>query len=513
MSTEFETFMSERYSKSATATLPQDNPDSEQPTSDLSAESWLSQEEMAEFEKQFTRHTFAEHPVTKLVLVGGVTLVAVFFIALAYIAFSSSFKGTKRAQPIDNKSNVLPEADSTKTERELDSARAKLATKGETEGRSPRPSPPSANRRSASSKPTSTRTVSPPPPPPPRTAYRPTEPRTVYRRPIPQTAARPIPMITTPPRPSIASMTKPSVPQVNPIAELERLRELSVIEPEAVSTGDRTQQPIQEAPLDSQNAIVEVAAHPTEPPSSDRVEQYHPHQMPISPYTPANYTPVATDSSYLEDRQNSPSNESAPHLARINPQHVPGRTLNPVVSVSDYRTREEDISRVAVEIEEPILDERGKEVVPAGAQVLAQARFSGGTVSLTPISLSFEDARGTYREIPFSPQSASLSGREGILVASLESEGGDGISMRDAAQALTAVAGIAGFDGGAEASTVLSLLQNRSRSRESRVRFWLLEEGQKVQLNISRPVTIPASSPQEEYDFDYESEEVDETEE
>ncbi len=415
-----------------------------------------------DFEKHFTEHTFASHPLSKLVFVGLGSAVAVGALVVIYSltqtpqeASHVSFGQTKEQD------KIFDQPTSSEEDKERDELLARLALseqnrrleqQNKQKGGSKEPTKPVESVEKPA------KPKAKPAPPPRRTSPRPTRKvRQTTRRPAPKPVTHTQPQATRPaPKPKVRRK-----PEVDPHKRWEELANLGSFKAKSGAA------PIEEG-----------------------------------------YAPD------LEDNQEGQLVASTDGVAGpfISIQSVTA-TVQGGVAVAG-RTRREK-STVALKLEEPLLDAADNEIIPAGATIIAEVRFNNLVVTFVPATLAFEQ-EGQYQEIALPESGVVITGENGPLIAERreisEDEGTDWAALGQAASAL---GGLADLDGATEISLLLNAT-NRGRGyrRVQRpIEIYSVADGTQVIVRVVLPTSIPLaptslngnSQLQQdlEFDFDY----------
>lgn len=168
---------------------------------------------------------------------------------------------------------------------------------------------------------------------------------------------------------------------------------------------------------------------------------------------------------------------------------------------------------VSLVLIEPLLDSQGREIVPEGARLLATVTLQGRILTLTPEQLAFEGAGGEYVEADIDGSTVTITGSGGPLVAGVRNVGedGGGLSASQLGQLAGALGGLADIEGATEFSLILNALGGgnpRSYARSSVAQIYTLDDRTETMVRIARPLSIslPAATSEAAgagFDFDY----------
>jgi hypothetical protein len=178
------------------------------------------------------------------------------------------------------------------------------------------------------------------------------------------------------------------------------------------------------------------------------------------------------------------------------------------------RVRSAQKLTVPLVLSEALVDLRDREVVPAGATIIAEVTSNGTVVEFTPKTLSFEREE-QYYELNLAQGSVLVTGEQGPIIAKIETVGqeGEGLSLAQIAQLTTAAGGLAGIEGARDLSLIFNALGGGRRANYSSnrgIQLYTVAEGTEVVVRIVRnlPFNLPrqtsSQSPVTEFDFDQE---------
>ncbi len=426
----------------------------------------LDPELSEDFDKNFTQHSFASHPLSKLAIVGVGTLAAVSTLVLIYSLTQSPKESTNLVEEKRKEDAELLAEKPTEEKNEKDELLAQLALSEQNKRL--------RESQKASQQPKSEESVEEPVKEAPKqrsTTQAPVR-RTPRRRTQTQQVSRREPTTPTREQPRTASQPnrKPQQVRQRPKREVDPNKRWSEL-----------------AQVGSFKA--KGGAEPLE--------------------LGTDYN----DTAQQEEGLLVASNEGIIIGPYLETQSVYGQVIGGTAVAG--RSRRE-VNTVAILLTEPLTDTDGNIVVPEGATLIAEATFNSRVVSFTPLTLSFENEDG-YQEVALQGNEITVTGQRGPVIATRreisEDEGFDWATM---GQMATAVGGLADVEGATELSILIGAANgNRTRRRPTRpIEMYLLEDGTEVMVRVLRPIPVPIDNytdsytettedPLPEFDFDY----------
>lgn len=422
-----------------------------------------------DFRDQFTQHTFASNPLSKLALVGLGTFATVGLLVTLYSLTISPKETSVATENTIIESETFNEEEKSKQQKE-DELLARLALSEQ-------------NRQLQANSPTQPKSVSNPKPPTEETASKHQEIKA--RQPTRRQEKR-----TQRPR-----STSQRVTQSRPVSTQQQrtVPVRNVSSPNPTPNPQRTQQETENPEKTWQELAVlgsfgaKGNAEPLELPPLNNAGNYR---------NPSEETLIASEEGIYTD-------------TLIEPQSIGGEIIGGLAVEGRSRGRRSrgGGEQVAIQLTEAVLDEE-QVIVPEGAVIIAEAEFNGRIVKLYPISLSFDTEEG-YQEIELDESAITVTGYEGPILAREKYIGGDQkVDWAGIGQTATAIGGLAGIDGGAELSILLGAANgNRNqRRREQPTQIFVLEEGTPVMVRFIRPTYLPVETPRTNTETTYELE-------
>lgn len=416
-----------------------------------STSSLLDDEDLElELDHQLTRHTFAFHPLTKMLVVAGGMLAIVVVVAIIWNGMQSE-GGNYIATPYPPTVEDKPESEKDLEKAELLS---ELALRQQKEQMAKlKANPPKPTVKKPESKPT--QVVHSVPPPKPQPVPPPQKPSRVY---------------SPPPQPT----PPPEKPKVDPYSNWQKLSligsyggEIPVFEPSTANFNQKV-----ENSLNSNN-------NRTFSPEQNQVEL-----VSQSEATPLNPIP-------LRDSLISTPLGVQVYTAKLN-QNLAGTLSTPLVW--HFEEEEEELPPAMIILDEPILAQGEKELFPANSTLIATVNPDSlsGLVKLNVTEIRLPD--GSFEKIP--NHSITISLPDGKpLIAKLQQVGGvdgDGVDTDTILDAMSIVGDVVDIPG----TRYLHLLGrrgNRTPRKEPVTYFWYLPENIKVEIRVIKPFSVSES--------------------
>ena len=409
-----------------------------------SRESLLEDEDWElELDRQLTRHTFAFHPLTKMLVVAGGMFAIVAVVAIIWSGMQGSggdYLATTSQATVEDQ----PESKTDQEKAELLSELALREQKEQMEKLNANQPPPTAK------KPEPIKVVPKAPPP------KPTPP-----------PPRPTRVSSPPPQP-----TPPPEPKVDPYSLWQ---ELSL----AGSYGGQI--PVMETSPTNQK----VSQNRTF--SQDQVQLVAQAENPSTLNSSAQLSHSKASNSY-----SSRSSLATPLGVRVSQaklnQNLSGTLSTPLVWHSQ---EEEELPPAMIILDEPILAQGGKVLFPANSTLIVNVNphANSGLVELNVSEIRLPD--GSFEKI--ANNSLTISREDGTpLIAQLQQvggEGGAGIDTDTILDAMSIVGDLADLRG-TRYLYLLGRRGNRTQSREPVTFFWYLPANIKVSIRVIKPFSV-----------------------
>ncbi|ACB54336.1 hypothetical protein cce_4990 [Crocosphaera subtropica ATCC 51142] len=196
--------------------------------------------------------------------------------------------------------------------------------------------------------------------------------------------------------------------------------------------------------------------------------------------------------------------------ATLTTQSVKARIEGGIATVARSRS---EANTVAMTLLEPLVGTDGEILIPEGATVIAEATFNDLVVSLNVTNIAFE-GEDDYQDITLNGNTIRVTGEQGPVIAQRrEISEDEGLNWGAIGQMATAIGGLGGIEGAAELSLLMNAANGGGRRRVSRpIEMYIVEDGTEVMVRVVKPTPIPIASDNHtpdqqkevpEFDFDY----------
>ncbi|EAZ88900.1 hypothetical protein [Crocosphaera chwakensis] len=196
--------------------------------------------------------------------------------------------------------------------------------------------------------------------------------------------------------------------------------------------------------------------------------------------------------------------------ATLTTQSVRARIEGGIATVARSRG---EANTVAMTLLEPLVGTNGDVLIPEGATVIAEAMFNDLVVSLNATDIAFEGEED-YQDITLNGNTIRVTSEQGPVIAQRrEISEEEGLNWGAIGQMATAIGGLGGIEGAAEMSLLMNAANGGNRRRISRpIEMYIVEDGTEVIVRVVKPTPIPIASDNSipnqqkevpEFDFDY----------
>lgn len=196
--------------------------------------------------------------------------------------------------------------------------------------------------------------------------------------------------------------------------------------------------------------------------------------------------------------------------ATLKTQSVKARIEGGIATVARSRG---ETNTVAMTLLESLVGTNREILIPEGATVIAEATFNDLVVSFNVMTLAFEGEED-YQEIAIQGNSMRVTSEQGPVIAQRrEISENEGLNWGAIGQMATAIGGLGGIEGAAEMSLLMNAANGGGRRRISRpIEMYIVEDGTEVMVRVVKPTPIPIASDNHtpdqqkevpEFDFDY----------